>query len=212
MQWGKFSFTRENNAIRTDLALYRDRSHLLLPAESEENRFLVSADEYSIQFFIGSTSLESFSTLEKFFTRMYKCYIMPDSPENLKPTHNIALSNRRIFRKKQLSYFPGFLKNMINLPSSIPDLKMEYEVIIRSDTSIFRAPRYNFLSLVRLEYTGSNPDRISDFLKNEVRRMKEEGNWKLKIKSRNLVKFKGNLLRDPTGLYNFVRVPEDEGR
>ncbi len=212
MQWGKFHFVKEDDAIRTDLMLYRDRSHFLLPPRGEENRFMVSADDEEIRFYIGSTSLESYSTLERFFTRLYKCYVIENEPGRIRSSNGILLSSRALSRKRHGSYSPWFIKNMIYLPSSIPDLRMDYEVVIRSSENFARGRRYNFALHLRPDYEGGTRGRVKSFIRSEVSRLRKESGWSLRISGNSKKRMRSDLFRDASSLCTFVRVPEDEGR
>ncbi len=212
MQWGRFHFTKEKSAIMTDLLLYRDRSYLLLPSEGDENRFLVHSHDSGVHFFIGSSSLENYNMMEKFFTRIYKCYIREEEPEIIDSGLSVALVNKRQLRKIGFNYFPGFVKNMIYLPSSVPNLSMQYEVIIRSSQSLRKERLYNFASHLKMDYDGGSPGRLKGHIRNEVMRLRKEKKWRLKMKNGGKIRFRKDLLREPGFLCNFVRVPEDEGR
>lgn len=209
--WGRFYFTDEN--IRTDFLLYRDRSYLALPSEGEENRFLIQSSDTNIDFYVGSTSMENYTTIQKFFEKLYSCYIKDEIPSPLNANGSVTLRNSKQSRRHGFRYFPGFIKNVIYLPSSVPDLTLQYEVIIRSrESRLTGRKRFNFCTSVRTEYHGGSIRSVSDYIKGEVARLRKDRNWRMKVSRSGRARFRADIFSDPLLLSNFVRVPEDEGQ
>lgn len=209
-RWGRFYFTEES--IKTDFLLYRDRGYLALPSEGEENRFLVHSDDSRIEFYVGSTSESNFRTLQKFFEKLYNCYIREENPERIEPDTSLVLKNGRKFRHHGFNYFPGFIRNMIYLPSSVPDLTLQYEVIIKSSIRpISHRKLFNFCTLVRTKTEGADPDSVNDYVKGEITRLEEQKKWRMKTVTGRRSSFRADTFRDPLILSNFMRIPEDEG-
>ena len=207
--WGRFYFKSPD--IRTDLLLYKDRSYLLLPSEGEENRFLAKASSDSIEFYIGSTSIAGFQAMRGFFSKLYDCRIDEEEPERLDAPESIALLNRHYIRKKSFSYFPGFMSNILYLPSAIDALELQYEVVIRSSVSWRKDKLYNFCTYVTMDFDGRPAKEIKGYINNDVSRLAKERKWRLKLKKGGRVRFRTDLLSDSFDLCNFVRIPSDEG-
>lgn len=209
-RWGRFYFTEES--IKTDFLLYKDRGYLALPSEGEENRFLVHSDDSRIEFYVGSSSETNFRTLQKFFEKLYNCYIREETPERIEADTSIVLKNGKPFRKSGFSFFPGFVRNVIYLPSSVPDLTLQYEVIVKSGIRpLSRRKQFNFCAVVRSRMEGANPDTVPDYVKGEITRLREEKKWRLKPVRGRKASFRLDVFRDPLILSNFMRIPEDEG-
>lgn len=207
-RWGKLNF--KGPSVNTDLLLYKERSYLILPSEGEENRFFVSADESGVDFFIASSSVRNFQAMRGFFTKMYDCYASEEEPERIQSGGRFVMTNRNIMKKSAFSYFPEFLRNMIYLPSSVEDLKLQYEVIIRSSHNFRKRKLYNFCVYVRFETEGWNPDEMMVYVRNEVARLNSERKWKMGISTKGRVRFRTDKFDDPMKLCNFVRIPIDE--
>lgn len=208
-RWGKFRFKK--SGMRTDLNLYRDRAYLTLPSDREENRFLIDSEKDRVDFYAGSTSDEDFRAFEAFFTTQYDLYTTSESVPPIEADGVVTLLNRAFSRKRGFSYFPSFLRNIILLPSSLPRLRLQYEVIIRSSRSLRKRKRYNFCTIIRYRYDTKTSDRVRDYVVNEVLRLRDDGKWSAAASFGNRVRFRTDLLDDPFMLCNFVRVPEDEG-
>lgn len=208
-KWGKISFKETGN--RTDLWLYGERSYLLLPSEGEENRFVAKANSTGIDFYIGSTSQSGYQAMRAFFMKLYDCRVDSEEPERSDSSESIALLNKRIRGRNGSRYFPGFLGNILYLPTAIENLELLYEVVIRSAHSIRKGRLYNFCTLIGIDYDGRPTDEIREYIRNDITRMSMENKWRLKLKRRPAVRFRTDFLRDPTNLCNFVRFPYDEG-
>lgn len=191
--------------------LYKERAYLMLPSVGEENRFLVRSERDSIDFYIGSTSLRNLETMKNFFSKMYDCYITDDRPEMIYPAESMVLLNRKFRRKSAFSYFPGFMKSLIYLPSEMDGISLQYEVIIRSSKTIRRRKRYNFCTYVRYGQDDYSDREVRSYVENEIGMLSREKQWKLRMVEGPRARFRSDLLDDPSILSNFVRVPIDEG-
>lgn len=198
--------------IRTDYLLYGDGAYLLLPSDGEENRFLARSDENGVDFYIGSTSRRNLDTCGRFFSRMYGSFTEPETPETLEDaSFSLCITNSISNRKRDFSYFPGFLNNVVFLPSSLPDITIQYEAIIRSSTGIRGNRSYNFC--LRLNGTAENNGAgdVIGYLRNEILRLRNESGWRMRIKRGRNTGFSDHLLKKPLAMANFVRIPDDEG-
>ncbi len=207
--WGRFYFKSPD--IKTDLLLYKDRSYLLLPSEGEENRFLVKAAGDAIEFYIGSTSISGFQAMRGFFSKLYDCRIDEEEPERLDSPDSIALLNKKYLRKKGFAYFPGFVSNILYLPSAIDGLELQYEVVIRSSVSLRNKRLYNFCTYVTFDYGGKPVEEVTAYISNDLSRLAKERKWRLKLRKGKKARFRTDLLSNSFDLCNFVRVPSDEG-
>lgn len=217
-RWGRINLTSgEDKRVLTDKVLYKDRSFLLLPKPSDVNRFYVRASEDRVEFRIGSTSYENFELMKGFFTKLYDCNVedseQPPPIVISRPGKVFWLANIRWFRRVKASHFPSFLSNLIYLPSSMPGLKLEYGVTIVSTKKLFNRIWFNFLISIRLDYGVRNMDIPLGYIRNEVRKLRKDWSWKMKIKGGGFFKriiYRNDAFQDPSLLYNFVRIPVEE--
>lgn len=207
--WGKINFKNTGNS--TDLRLYKERSYLLLPPEGEENRFMAKSSGLQIDYYMASTSESGYQAMRAFFMKLYDCRVDREVPERLGNSQSVALVNRRLRNSGDFSYFPGFLSNILYLPSALKGLDLLYEVVMRSSHSFLKEKRYNFCTLVAMEYEGKPVDEARDYIRNDIARLAKENKWKLRLKAGRRVRYRTDLLRDPSNLCNFVRFPYDEG-
>lgn len=194
--------------MHTDLLLYKERSELLVPDINEENRFLIESQGKSIVFMIGSTSEGQYLTLKAFFERLYSIRIERcDTPDRFL-SGRILLNGRRNGRKTDF-YYPSFVRNLVNLPSMLPELRLQYQAVIRSSISLLGHKRYSFAVLIG--YTGNTESAktVEGYLKQETARMRKRFGWKLRMK-KSAGRLRPSVLRESFVLSSFVRVPFDE--
>lgn len=195
-------------ASGTDLLMYRERSSLLIPDRHEENRFVVLSTKDSTQFLIGSSSEGQLKLLASFFERLYSCSVVKcDPPESF--VEGRILINTRRNRKKADFYYPSFFRSIINIPSMVPGIKMQYETVIRSSVSLLGKRRYSFAILIGYTGNAESLKVVENTIADEVTRLKKRFRWKFSVRKKN-ARLRSFILRDPFSLSSFVRIPSDE--
>lgn len=208
-KWEKFNFIGKHT--KTDIELYRDRAGLLIPPPGEENRFVVYSTTNGVDFFAGSTSHDCLKAMEGFFTTLYDCSLSPGNPPGIVEGRTLVLRNTALVARNQDSRFSGFLRSIVFLTSAFPEMRMRYEVIIRGTRKKWRGRFFNFIVLIRHSSSGRYAEDVDDYITNEAYRLRRQKKWKLRPSRRTRQIYRNDLFSDPFPLYNFVRIPEDEG-
>lgn len=200
--WGRIEVANVYGEM--DLLHYREKSMLLLPDRGEENRFAVISGSSGTQFLIGSTSLSQFNMLKSFFSHVYNAEVRECGPPEEFVKGRILLNSRRNRRKIDFHY-PSFMQNIVEIPSLIPDVKINYQTVIRTSVSARGRKRFNFAVIVG--YTGNTDsvDAIESVIMDEVSRLRKRYRWKFRIRGKNS-RVKSYPMTDSFCLSSFVGV------
>lgn len=209
-KWGKITFTSEN--LKTDFMLYKELSYLLIPSESQENRFVINSGENYVHFYLGSTSYRNFAMMESFFTRIYDCVVEPVEQPSFQFARKILVTNSPRNKRRGDFYYPEFIRNVVYLPFSLRNMNMSYQIAIRSSVSKLRKEkRFSMFMFVGFDGDEGSINEAIHYFRKEMRSIKSEKRWGLKIiKERDKIRVRTNVLYRSFNLANFIRIPEDQ--
>lgn len=204
--WGKIIFL--DFEIDTDLLLFRERSMLLVPDSHEENRFVVLSSSEGTEFIVGSSTEGQYELLKSFFQRVYPCSIQKCEPPDGFVEGKILLNSRKN-RKREDFYYPSFMRNIINIPSMIPDVKLQYQTVVRSSVSLFRRKKYSFAVLIGYTGNAESLKAVEAVITDEVLRLKRRFGWKFRVMKKN-ARLRSFSMTDSFNLSSFMRITSDE--
>ncbi len=204
--WGRIVFLE--TGFDTDLLLYRERSTLLLPDRHEENRFVVTSGRDGTFFYIGSSSEGQFQMLKSFFERVYPCTVRKCGAPDGFIEGRVYINSRRN-RKREDFYYPSFMRNVINIPSMIPGLEIQYQALVKSSFSLLRRRKYSFAVLIGYTGNAESVKAADEAVKDEMLRLKRRFGWKFRMK-RKSGRLRSFSMVDPFSLSSFIRITADE--
>lgn len=200
--WGTVDV--KEHRIKTDLLAYKERSVLLLPEIGEENRFMINSQRGTVEYRIGSSSQGQFEFMKAFFEELYGVEVIScDPPES--PMNGRVIQNSRRNGKKVDFYYPSFLAAVVNIPNMIPEIRIQYQVVIRSSRNFMGKKRYSFVLLIGDTGSSESSVLVSDLLKNEFRSLRRRYRWRFTQK-RNAGRLRPTVLKEPFSLSSFVRI------
>ncbi|MCL5441193.1 MAG: hypothetical protein M1468_00825 [Candidatus Thermoplasmatota archaeon] len=207
--WSRLVFTAPD--VRTDMLLYRDRSYLLIPARNEENIFVAIPRGDRTEFYVSSSSLQDHANIREFFRKLYACELEKSEPPDLSGEMRLILVNSFLNRRVKEFHFSSLIASVVNFMGPIEGSTLRYAVKIRSYTGWFsREKRFSFIVFMSISGNKNTSAGFEDMVRKNLRRMRRESGWRMKIKVGRTVRFRTDTLSNPFCLNPFVIIPEDE--
>ena len=207
--WSRLVFTIPD--VRTDMLLYRDRSYLLIPSRNEENEFVAIPGSDRTEFYVSSTSLQNHANIREFFRKLYSCELEKAEPPDLSGEMRLILVNSFLNRRLKDFHFGSLMASVVNFMEPVEGSTLRYAVKIRSYTGRFsREKRFSFIVSMSISGNKNTSSGFEDMVRKNLRRMRRESGWRMKIKRGRTVRFRTDTLSNPFCLNPFVIIPEDE--
>ncbi|OWP56515.1 MAG: hypothetical protein B2I17_05465 [Thermoplasmatales archaeon B_DKE] len=208
-KWSRIVFTGED--LQTDMLLYRDRAYLLIPSHGEENTFMTIAGDERTTFYVSSTSFQDHANVKEFFRRIYPCDLQESDPPDIRTEKRITLVNSFLNKRVREFFFGSLISSVINFSRPFKGSTLMYAVKIRSYTDrIRREKRFSFVVFLSVSENESMSPELENIVRQNLRRMRKESGWRMKIKRGTTIRFRANTLSNPFCLNPFVSIPEDE--
>ncbi|MEM0155382.1 MAG: hypothetical protein QW597_02110 [Thermoplasmataceae archaeon] len=209
-RYNEIALTVQEN-VKTDLLLYRDRAYLLIPSTDAENEFLVMANKESIRYFISSTTSQDLSNLREFFRKLYPCEFINEEPAAIHDAQTLVLVNRGWNSRVREFHSESFLSLLVNFPKPLKESTLKFSVRIRSyTTKLSRKRKFSFIVSTSISGCETTFRDFEILVRQNLRRMKEESGWKMKVCAKKIIKFRTDLLFNPFCLNPFVSIVPDE--
>ncbi|MHB1708909.1 MAG: hypothetical protein ACYCT2_05485 [Thermoplasmataceae archaeon] len=207
--WSRLVFTALD--VRTDMLLYRDRSYLLIPSRNEENVFASIQRGDRTEFYVSSSSLQDHANIREFFRKLYACeFEKADSPD-LSGEVRLILVNSFLNRRVKEFHFSSLIASVVNFIGPVEGSNLRYAVKIRSYMGrLSREKRFSFVVSFSISGNENTASGFEDMVRKNLRRMRRESGWRMKIKRGRTVRFRTDTLSNPFCLNPFVIIPEDE--
>ena len=208
-KWSKIVFTGED--LRTDMLLYRDRAYLLIPSREGENEFVAVAGDERINFYVSSTSLQDHANVREFFTRVYHCELQETDPPDYGRENRLTMVNSFLNKRVREFHFGSLISSVINFSRPFEGSSLLYVVKIRSYSGwIRKEKRFSFVVSMSVSGNEGMSSEFENVIKQNLKRIRRESGWRMKISNRKAIRFRTNALSNPFCLNPFVVIPEDE--